>query len=114
MSNVELVTGYRDIVFSIHTLKVQRAWNERHGLPVDNLTVKIRQLVQELIRFVELLDTITDRRARNIICLRFVLGMSERDTAYSMNISRVTVNRICANTLRNLESVPPVPPPYAK
>lgn len=103
MTNKELITGYRDIVFDIHGMQQQIAWNKRHGLPVLNLPDKVSQLIRELIRFENILDSITDRRARNIICLRFVLGLGEGYTADYLNISRATVSRICDDTFRQLD-----------
>ena len=106
MNNRELITGYRDIVFEIHGLRQQLAWNHRHDLPALNMPEKIDQLSRELIRFEDLLNSIEDLRARNIICMRYVLGMTERDTAFIMNLSRVTVNRICSVTLQDIDRQP--------
>lgn len=103
MTNTELITGYRDIVFNIHGMKQQITWNQRHRLPVLDLPDKVSQLMQELIRFEDVLYSITDRRARNIICLRFVLGLNERDTADYMHISRRTVSRISEAILKQLD-----------
>ena len=103
MTNRELINGYRDIVLDIHSMQLRIAWNKRHGLPVLNLPDKVSQLIRELIRFENILDSIPDRRARNIICLRFVLGLSERDTADYLNISRATVSRIYDDTFRQLD-----------
>ena len=103
MTNTELITGYREIVFDIHAMKQRLAWNRRHGLPELNIPEQIRELIRELIRFEELMETITDRRARNVICCRFVLGMSVRSTADYLRLSCNTVERICTATLRSLE-----------
>ena len=113
MTNRELITGYRDIVLDIHSMQLRIAWNQRHGLPVLNIPDKVSQLIRELIRFENILDSITDRRARNIICLRFVLGFGERDTAHYMSISRGTVTRLCNDTLRKVNS-PGIPPYYGQ
>ena len=103
MTDKEVITCYRYIVFDIHSMQQQIAWNKQHGLPVLNLPDKVSQLIRELIRFENILDRITDRRARNIILLRFVLSLGERDTADYLNISRATVSRICDDTFRQLD-----------
>lgn len=102
MTNYELITGYRDIVFDIHGQQQRLAWNRRHGLPELDIPDKIQQLIQELIRFEDLIITITDLQARNIICLRYVLGLTVRTTAERMGMSCATVNRICTETMRNI------------
>ena len=102
MTDIELITEYRDIVIYISTLKRQLAWNQAHGLPVLNIPEQIQQLIRELIRFENLINTITDRRSRNIVRLRYVLGMSDMDTAEYIGISNVTANRICAAAIRSL------------
>ena len=106
MTDKEIITHYRDIVFNIYYLKEQIAWNKKHNLSFAKQAKEFVEAVKALQRFEELIDSIKDRRTRNIICLRYALGESERDTAYRMRVSRGTVSRICAEVLKSLEDSP--------
>lgn len=102
MTDREIVLQYRDIVFEIHSIRQRIAWNIRHGLPVLSMPEKVDQLLAALLRFEMILDGILDRRTRNVICCRYALGMSERDTADMVDISPGTVDRICSATLQRM------------
>ena len=102
MTDREIVTQYRDTVYEIHSLRQRIAWNIRHGLPVLTMPNQVDQLMGELLRFEMILDDIPDRRTRNVIVCRYALGMSERDTADMMDVSRGAVDRICSATLQRM------------
>lgn len=103
MSDLEIVTGYRDIVRDICFTKEHMRWNILHSLPVFDMPEKIRELGQALVRFEEILyNDIQDRRVRNIICCRYALGISKRNTAFLLGISMGTVDRACADIMKRL------------
>ena len=99
MTDREIITGYRENVIAIHSIRECIAWNTRHGLPVLTMPELIHQLTADVIRFEDVLHTIPDRRTRNILRCRFALGMTERQTADYMQLSHGTVNRIVTDTL---------------
>ena len=103
MTDREVITEYRSIIFKIHGLKERLAWNQRHGLPVLNIPEKIGQLMNALIRFEDLLDSIPDRRSRNVISCRYALGLTVRDTSDIIGTSCMTVERICDEVLKGID-----------
>ena len=99
MTDKEIITEFRMNVLEIQSIRERVAWNIRHGLPVMNMSEQIRQLAADVMRFENVLDMITDRRARIMIRCRFALGMTERQTAEYMQVSHRTVNRIVTDTM---------------
>jgi len=102
MLDRDIVTNYRETVISISIIREQVAWNRRHGLPIQSMLKQQGPLINELMRFEDIMDSISDRRIRIALCCRYALGMSERDTAAVMGLERNTVRRICAEALQRL------------
>ena len=97
--DIEIIKNYHDNVILISTLQQQIAWNQRHGLPVISLSARVADLKRQLLQFEDILDTINDRQARNIICCRFVLRMNNRQVAEVMLIHRNTVAKKLASVM---------------
>ena len=103
-NDLDTLTGYRENVIALHSLREQIAFFARHGIPMPMLSEKAEQLKQLILRFDDVLDTILDRRARHVISCRFALGMNERETADYLRLSRMTVHRICKAILSSQDS----------
>ena len=95
MSDLEILHDYRNIVIDIYFTRKHIEWNQRHGLPVFNMTRRVSEMLRMLLRFEEIMDTTPDIRARNVLCCRYALGMSTEQIAETMGISRPTVDRLC-------------------
>ena len=102
MIDREIVTEYRGIVFEYAYTRERLAWNQNHGIPLLGIPEKLRELKDLILRFDDILDTIPDRRTRNILCGRYALGMSIRDIAAGMDMSCGTVQRLCADALEGI------------
>ena len=90
----EIITGYRNTVFLLHTLRLIIDWTVRHGLPVHMYMKEAESLKMELLRFEDILNRIQDRPVRNVLCCRFALGMSIEKAAEYMNTSTENINRL--------------------
>ncbi len=97
----QIIEQYRETVFLIHSTKLRIEWNRRHGLPVLGMPEQVRELIQELSRFEDIMSSITDIKARNIIAFRYVFGLSVQAIADIMGISRGTVTRIIGDFFTN-------------
>lgn len=103
MTDREIISEYRNDVFVLHSLRLQIAWNLRHGLPIFDMPEKITQIRNRLAMFGEILDRIPDRRTRNIIRCRFALGMDVYSIAEYMRMSGGHVERIVIKTMKETE-----------
>ena len=102
MTDKEIITEYREIVFEYAYNLESLVWNQNHGLPLLRIPERLRELKDMILRFEDIMDTIQDRRARNILRGRYALGMSIRDIAAGMGMSCATVQRICDSALSGM------------
>ena len=102
MTDREIITDYRDIVRDYHSTMLHLAWNIRHRLPALSMPAQLEELKAALLRFDDILDTIPDRRTRNILRGRYALGLTISDVAIGMGLSRATVQRICDSALAGM------------
>ncbi|MBR0266457.1 MAG: hypothetical protein IJQ71_03370 [Clostridia bacterium] len=102
MTDRKIITEQHDIVIDYHGTRQRAEWNIRHGLPARNQIQRLRELKDYILRFEDILDTIPDRRARIILRGRYGAGMSIRDLSFMLDMSCITVKRICAAALAGL------------
>lgn len=103
MTDKEIITEYREIVFEYAYNRERMVWNQNHGLPLLRIPERLRELKDMILRFDDIMDTIPDRRARNILRGRYALGMSIRNIAAGMDLSAVYVRKICDTALSMLQ-----------
>ena len=102
MTDKEIITEYREIVFEYAYNRESLAWNQNHGLPLLRIPERLRELNDMILRFEDIMDTIQDRRTRNILRGRYALGLTISDVAIGMGLSRATVQRICDSALAGM------------
>ena len=106
MNDLQTVTEYRNNVVELSLIRQRMQWNYRHCLPVAFLAERATLLKSELIRFDEIIDRISDRTIRNVLCIRYALGMTVADTAFFMNMSKQNVMRLDKNGIDIIKHAP--------
>ncbi len=90
----ETISGYRDAVFLLQSVNCDIAFRLRRGLPLMDLMEQAHRLKVDIIRFENVLQRIQDRRTRNVLRCRFVLGYSIPDTAEYLGTTCTTIDNI--------------------
>lgn len=94
MTDLQTVTEYLNNVIELSLNRQWMEWKYCLQLPVTAQAERAAQLKNELIRFDEIMDRIPDRSIRNVLGLRYALGISIADTAYIMDTSKISVIRL--------------------